>query len=69
MFVAIGTSSTVYPANQFAAIARAAGAITVEINTEPTDAHFDQRFIGSATQYVPPFVERLIQCYKQVRRS
>jgi NAD-dependent deacetylase len=69
MFVAVGTSGTVYPANQFAAIAKQAGAITVDINTEPTDAPFDRRFIGPAAQCVPPFVERLIQCYKQARRS
>ncbi len=69
MFVAIGTSGAVYPANQFATIAKAAGAITVEINSEPTDAPFDQRIVGLATQCVPPFVERLVQCYKQVRRN
>ena len=68
MFVAIGTSGTVYPANQFAAIAKAAGAITVEINIEPTDAPFDRRIVGSAVQCVPPFVERLVQCYRRVRR-
>ncbi|MBU8840211.1 NAD-dependent deacylase [Mycolicibacterium goodii] len=67
MFIAIGTSGTVYPANQFAAVAKAAGAITVEINTEPTAGPFDQRFIGAATQHVPQFVDRLVQCYKQVR--
>lgn len=67
MFIAIGTSGTIYPANQFAAVAKAAGAITVEINVEPTDGPFDQRFIGPATQQVPQFVDRFVQCYKQVR--
>ena len=69
MFIAIGTSGTIYPANQFAAVAKAAGAITVEINVEPTDGPFDQRFIGPATQQVPQFVDRLVQFYKQVRSS
>lgn len=68
MFVAIGTSGSVYPANQFAAIAKAAGAITVEINIEPTDAQFDQRLIGPASHHVPRLVDRLVQCYKHVRR-
>jgi len=67
MFVAIGTSGTVYPANQFAAIAKASGAITEEINVAPTDAPFDQRLLGPATHYVPPLVDRLVQCYKHVR--
>jgi len=67
MFVAIGTSGTVYPANQFAAIAKASGAICVEINIAPTDAPFDQRLLGPATHYVPPLVDRLVQWYKHVR--
>lgn len=69
MFVAIGTSGTVYPANQFAAIAKAAGAITVEINIAPTNAPFDRRILGPATHNVPELVDRLVQCYKHVRHS
>lgn len=61
VFVAIGTSGTVYPANQFATIAKAAGAITIDINIEPSDGPFDQSWRGSATQEVPPFVDHLIE--------
>jgi NAD-dependent deacetylase len=60
LFAAIGTSGTVYPASQFAAIAKAAGATTVEINIEPTAGPFDQRFIGPAAHHVPRFVDQLV---------
>lgn len=60
IFVAIGTSGTVYPANQFALIAKSARAITIEINLEPSDGPFDQVWAGSATQEVPPFADYLI---------
>lgn len=61
VFAAIGTSGTVYPANQFAAIAKAAGATTVEINIQPTNGPFDQQLIGPASHHVPRFVDQLIQ--------
>ena len=61
VFIAIGTSGNVYPANQFAAIAKHAGATTVEINLEPTDGWFDQRRIGPATREVPLYVNYLIE--------
>jgi NAD-dependent deacetylase len=57
MFVAIGT---VYPANQFAVIAKAAGAVTVEINLKPSGGMFDRSWTGSATQCVPKFVDQII---------
>lgn len=60
LFVAIGTSGTVYPANQFAAIAKAAGATTVEINLKPSELAFDQVWIGPATQQVPDFVDQFL---------
>lgn len=61
MFVAIGTSGTVYPANQFAAIAKSTGAVTVEINLEPSGGPFDQTWTGRATEQVPEFVDHLLQ--------
>ena len=61
MFVAIGTSGTVYPANRFAAIAKSVGATTVEINLEPSGGAFDQIRRGPATQQVPEFVDHLLR--------
>jgi NAD-dependent deacetylase len=60
LFVAIGTSGTVHPASQFAAVAKAAGAATVEINTEPTGGMFDERLVGRAADKVPQFVDQII---------
>src|SRR6185369_12894088 len=55
VFAAIGTSGLVYPAAGFAAMAKAAGALTVEINLEPTfQRHlFDVVLAGKATEMVP----------------
>ncbi|NTY62119.1 NAD-dependent deacylase [Mycolicibacterium sphagni] len=60
IFVAIGTSGTVHPASQFAAIAKTAGATTVEINIEPSAVEFDYRVIGAASERVPELVDQLI---------
>ena len=62
VFVSIGTSGNVYPAAGFAAIARARGARTVELNLEPSEgaAHFDEAIYGPATEVVPVYVERLL---------
>ncbi|WP_234797235.1 NAD-dependent deacylase [Mycobacteroides chelonae] len=61
MFVAIGTSGTVYPANQFAAVARSAGAVTAQINLDPGDDSFDYTWTGPAATVVPVFVDRMLQ--------
>jgi NAD-dependent deacetylase len=55
VFAAIGTSGLVYPAAGFAAQAKAAGALTVEINLEPTPHFhlFDVALVGKATVKVP----------------
>jgi NAD-dependent deacetylase len=62
LFVAIGTSGTVYPAAGFAMEALAAGAHTVELNLEPSaePSAFAERSLGPATRIVPEFVERLL---------
>lgn len=63
LFVAIGTSGSVYPAAGFVEEAkRMAGATTVELNLEPSEGHslFDQRIYGPATEVVPGFVARLV---------
>lgn len=61
MFVAIGTSGTVYPASQFAMIAKASGATAVEINLEPSGGAFDQVWVGPATEQVPRFVDDVLR--------
>jgi NAD-dependent deacetylase len=62
LFVSIGTSGQVYPAAEFVAVAKAAGARTVELNLDPSAGVdlFDEAIHGRATQIVPPFVDRLL---------
>ena len=59
LFVAIGTSGTVYPAAGFVDIANDHGAQCVELNLEPSGGRFDQTIEGKATQTVPAFVQSL----------
>ncbi len=62
VFVAIGTSGQVYPAAGFVAVARAAGARTVEANLERSAAGvFDHHFEGPASRSVPALVDALLQ--------
>ncbi len=63
LFVAIGTSGTVYPAAGFVAEARSAGAATVEINLEPSQVagQFDDVILGPATETVPRWVDSLLR--------
>lgn len=68
VFAAIGTSGTVYPANQFAAIAKSCGAVTVEINLEPSGMDFDEGWFGPATEQVPAFVDRILHTAAPARR-
>ena len=59
LFVAIGTSGTVYPAAGFAATA-AKRARTVEINLQPSfSPDFDEHRAGAATLLVPQLVAEL----------
>ncbi|WP_226782183.1 NAD-dependent deacylase [Oceaniglobus trochenteri] len=62
LFVAIGTSGTVYPAAGFVDLALEAGAKTLELNLEPSQTHdrFYRSLSGLATQTVPAFVEGLL---------
>lgn len=61
LFMAIGTSGTVYPAAGFVAEARAHGAMTVEINMEDTGGAFDGGLYGPATRTVPALVDCLLE--------
>jgi NAD-dependent deacetylase len=62
LFVAIGTSGSVYPAAGFAAEARRAGAECLELNLEPSEVSraFHNRRFGPATEIVPAWVDTLI---------
>jgi NAD-dependent deacetylase len=62
LFVAIGTSGSVWPAAGFVAEARAAGARTLEINLEPSDnaRAFHDRRLGPATETVPAWVASIL---------
>ena len=62
LFVAIGTSGSVYPAAGFVEEARTAGALTIELNLKSAGwaSRFDEQMEGPATQIVPAFVERIL---------
>lgn len=62
LFVAIGTSGTVYPAAAFAQDAGRAGAYCIEINAEASAVtdDFDEVILGPASQTLPDWVEKLL---------
>ena len=61
VFASVGTSGVVYPAAGYAAMAKAFGARTVELNLFPTDAPvpFDEVREGPATVVVPAWVDEI----------
>ncbi|MFG1483846.1 NAD-dependent deacylase [Halobacteriovorax sp. HFRX-2_2] len=63
LFISIGTSGLVYPAANFVAIAKSAGAHCLEINPHPTNNAelFDETIAEVATQGVRHFVESMLQ--------
>ena len=61
LFVAVGTSGTVYPAAAYARAARLAGARTVLVNLEPPeddDHAFDEVVLGRAEELLPRLLRR-----------
>lgn len=62
LFLAIGTSGTVYPAAGFVELARQANAWCVELNLKPSAITplFHEHHFGPATQVVPYYVEELL---------
>ncbi len=62
LFVAIGTSGSVYPAAGFVQEARLAGIRTCEINLEPSDnaRQFDEARYGPASETVPAWVRDVL---------
>ncbi len=63
VFVAVGTSGQVYPAAGFVALAREAGARTIEVNVDATlaSAAFGEHRVGPATVEVPRLVEEILR--------
>jgi NAD-dependent deacetylase len=57
LFLVIGTSAVVFPAAGLVARAAAAGAVTVEVDLEPTPARVDHRLVGSAAVVLPRLLE------------
>lgn len=62
LFVSIGTSGNVYPAAGFVALAKEAGAATLELNLEASQstAWFDRSLRGPAGELVPAWVDELL---------
>ncbi len=62
LFLSIGTSGNVYPANGFVQVALAAGAYTVELNLEPSlqKSAFSEHVYGPASEIVPEYIKRLL---------
>lgn len=71
LFIAIGTSGTVYPAAGFVDMARHHGAHTIEVNLDKTPhSQFAAHLIGKASDSVPKLVESIltgtsVQCFEQ----
>ncbi len=63
LFVAIGTSGTVFPAAGFVALARERGAWCLEINLKPAEnAHlFHENRYGPASKLVPAWVREILE--------
>ena len=61
MFVAVGTSGTVYPAAGFVEAAHANGIPTLELNLEPSGGRFDDGRYGPATETVPAWVDEILK--------
>jgi NAD-dependent deacetylase len=62
LFVALGTSGSVYPAAGFVSEAKGHGIRTCEINLEPSDnaRQFDERRYGPASEIVPAWVKDVL---------
>jgi NAD-dependent deacetylase len=62
LFVSIGTSGTVYPAAGFVEIAAGSGAMTLELNLEPSDmaSAFAETRAGPASALVPAWVAEVL---------
>lgn len=63
LFVSIGTSGNVYPAAGFVEHANAVGALTVELNPEPSrvGSVFGHKVYGPASEVIPEFVRDILK--------
>jgi len=66
LFVSIGTSGNVYPAAGFVALAKEAGAATLELNLEQSQGSgwFDESRRGPASELVPTWVGELLASHR-----
>ena len=64
LFISIGTSGVVFPANTFVHTAKYHYADTIEFNLKPTanNRDFDRHIIGKAGETFPKFVQDFIAC-------
>jgi NAD-dependent deacetylase len=62
LFVSIGTSGAVYPAAGFVRTARYHGAVTLELNLDPSEGSifFDETRLGRAGELVPAWVDEVL---------
>ena len=62
LFIAIGTSGSVYPAAGFVEEAKTVAADTIEINIEESDyqSHFEYKITGKATEKLPELVNEIL---------
>ncbi len=65
VFIAVGTSGTVYPAAGFVEQAASHGAHTIEVNLEATSARFDEHIEGLASVELPKLLNRLAEPFAQ----
>jgi NAD-dependent deacetylase len=68
LFVSIGTSGVVFPANTFVRTAKYYNADTIEFNLKSTanNYEFDRHVIGKAGETFPKFVDELLEEIKAV---
>lgn len=66
VFIAIGTSGHVYPAAGFVHEAKLRGALTVELNLEPSQvgSEFEEKKYGLASEVVPAYVKAMLQALR-----
>ncbi len=71
LFISIGTSGNVYPAAGFVAEARRYGALTIELNLEPSEGAtmFEEARYGPASTLIPAYVEELLDLAAAPRAS
>ncbi|MCL1076726.1 NAD-dependent deacylase [Parashewanella spongiae] len=61
LFISVGTSGVVYPAAGFVRLAKAFGAKTIDVNTEPCyTGSFDAQYKGCATETLPKLIDKIL---------